>query len=219
MLLFCSNPYCSWTSMFAFYIELLAVLVIQFNANTLINFQLDLAVAIPYFIMSLQWKFESKFISHAEEMFTRISHSGQERPGVEQQNPGKLEPRCMRSAQGGGSWHSSYYPENMMLASMHHSHTFRKWNERHVFHFVTSQNLWKSYRDLCSHRHGYWQYSSRVSSHTPYFAVTATRISMQESWGAFVPKAMLTANFNLAVGYQDPRSHWIMNFRVSSVLS
>lgn len=87
--------------MFAFYVELLAVLVIQFNANTLISFQLDLAVAIPYFIMSPQQKYESKFISHSEEIFTCISHSGQERPGVEQQNPGQLEPRCMRSAQGG----------------------------------------------------------------------------------------------------------------------
>lgn len=41
-----------------FCVELLAVLVIHYHPNALINFNLDLAVAINYFILSTQQKHE-----------------------------------------------------------------------------------------------------------------------------------------------------------------
>lgn len=37
-----------------------------------------------------------------------------------------------------------------------------------------------------------WQYGSHVSTHIPCLAVAATGISMQQSWGVFVPQARLT---------------------------
>lgn len=80
----------------------ITILVILFHANTLINFQFGSAAAVLYFLMSSLKKYKSEFLSHSE-----AKNSAWERPGFEQQNPGKLEPRCVRGAEV-GSWHSSW---------------------------------------------------------------------------------------------------------------
>lgn len=115
-MLFCRNLYCSWTSTFGVCVCGITILVILFRANTLINFQFGSAAAVLYFIMSSLKKYKSEFLSHSE-----AKNSAWERPGFEQQNPGKLEPRCVRGAEV-GSWHSSWLSQKTRCCPAHIIH-------------------------------------------------------------------------------------------------
>lgn len=181
MPLLCRNPYCSWASMFAFCVELLAVLATQYHPNALTNSNLDLATTII-----LPYQPGRNMNENSFHILKWGIHSAQERPGVEQQDAGKQGPRITQESSEEADA-APCYPENTMLSCMHHSCALQRWNEGQVFSTLLFHKTSGKDTESCS--------DQDMGTGNRFLVFPA------------LPCCCRYWNFNPAVGYQESGSH------------
>lgn len=205
---FCRNLYCSWTSVFAFFwVELLAVLVIQFNANT----------------NKLSAWFSSSnsllYLVHPSETWMKIHFAFWRKESCS----GRARRRTAECWQAGtqvceGRWGRKLIQLSDILRTpccMRHWHAFKRWNEGQVFSTLLLNKHVDKTRSLLQPKTVRLPYLHRCSlpcccsyQNQQAAIVRCAGPAGQANW----------ANFNLAVAYQEPGSHRTLNFWASSVL-
>lgn len=155
-----------------FCVELLAVLVIQFNANT--N-KLSAWFSSSNSLLCLVRPAETWMKIHFT-FWRKESCSGRAR---------SRRAECWQ-AEGGSWYNSSIFREHHVACIIHMPSKGEMRGKCFPLCYLT--NTWKRHGVFFSQR----KCGCRVCTDDPYLAVAVTRISRQPSWGVLVPQARLT---------------------------